>query len=185
MLEISLSLWEKKDIDCGGEGCLRLQMWRCLKDIRPQAVSGRDIDPSSPSIRTFLHTMVRGSVRVMINFVFEKSLSEFICELPTQLLQGGWVDASNASLMRLMQEMEVMQVVQVIQVIQLKTSASIIYELFKRTAKIFKRAKSVLTTSRMQDRGGGAGTTLILTTQSLTNIGQRLMVNLAGHQQFA
>ena len=66
----------------------------------------------------------------MINFVFEKSLSEFICELPTQLLQGGWVDASNASLMRLMQEMEVMQVVQVIQVIQLKTSASIIYELF-------------------------------------------------------
>ena len=121
----------------------------------------------------------------MINFVFEKSLSEFICELPTQLLQGGWVDASNASLMRLMQEMEVMQVVQVIQVIQLKTSASIIYELFKRTAKMFKQAKSVLTASRMQDRGGGAGTTLILTTQSLTNIGQRLMVNLVGHQQFA
>ena len=62
MLEISLFLWGKKDIDGGGEGCLRLQMWRCLKDIRPQAVSGRDIDPSSPSIHTFLHTIVRGSV---------------------------------------------------------------------------------------------------------------------------
>ena len=56
---------------------------------------------------------------------------------------------------------------------------------FKRTAKMFKYPKSVLTTSRMQDRGGRARTTLILTTQSLTNIGQRLMVNLAGHQQFA
>ena len=56
---------------------------------------------------------------------------------------------------------------------------------FKRTAKMFKYPKSVLTTSRMQDRGGGAGTTLISTTQGLTNIRQRLIVNLAGHQQFA
>ena len=87
-------------------------MWRCLKDIRPQAVSGRDIDPSSPSIHTFLHTMVRGSVGVMINFFFQKSLSEecpFFCELPSFCKGGG--------IMQVMQVMEVMQVVQVIQVI--------------------------------------------------------------------
>ena len=161
---------------------MRLQMWRCLKDIRPQAVSGRDIDPSSPSIHTFLHTMVRGSVGVMINFFFQKSLSEecpFFCELPTQLLQGGWDNASNAS-----NGSHASCASNPSNTTNArKTSASM--SCFKRTAKMCKYPKSVLTTSRMQDRGGGAGTTLISTTQGLTNIRQRLMVNLAGHQQFA
>ena len=87
----------------------------------------------------------------MINFFFQKSLSEecpFFCELPTQLLQGGWDNASNGSHASCASNPSNITNAK-------KTSASM--SCFKRTAKMCKYPKSVLTTSRMQDRGGGAG----------------------------